>query len=344
MQILLSVRQREILRLVVEEYVATGQPVGSRTLVERSGLGVSPSTVRNELSDLERLGLLTHPHTSAGRVPTESGYRVYVDDLLTRPESTVGVPSLELPTVRAEVEEALQATTEMLSQVTRLLAVVSAPPLQAATVRHVEVLLLQPDVVLVVVIASTGSVTDLRFAFEDAVDPGLVMWAGEYLAERLAGARIGSRAVKQAFEEPSLSPRERSFLQTIRSAFELAVDENRQLFVGGTAGLLDEMRSEEIGAYRSLMEALEKRAALLDVLAQQLDPRLSFARVGEELEQPGLREVALVGATYGVAHRTLGVVSLLGPLRMDYEKALRSVRAAAHELSRFVEDVYTDER
>jgi heat-inducible transcriptional repressor len=232
----------------------------------------------------------------------------------------------------------------MLSQVTRLLALVSAPPIQAATVRHVEVLLIQPDVVLVVVIASTGSVTDIRFAFDEPVDPGLVTWAGEYLDERLAGSRIGSRAMKLAFEEPSLSPRERAFLHAIRSAFEQAADENRQLFVGGTAGLLDEMRSEEIGAYRSLMEALEKRAALLDVLAQRLDPRRPFARVGEELEQPGLRELALVGATYGIQHRTLGAVSLLGPIRMDYEKALRSVRAAAHELSKFVEDVYSDER
>jgi heat-inducible transcriptional repressor len=198
--------------------------------------------------------------------------------------------------------------------------------------------------VLVVVIASTGSVTDLRFAFDEQLDPGLVTWAGEYLGERLVGARIGSRAVKIAFDEPGLGPRERAFLGVVRTAFEQAADENRQLFVGGTAGLLDEMRSEEIGAYRSLMEALEKRAALLDVLAQRLDPRRSFARVGEELEQPGLREVALVGTTYGIAHRTLGAVTLLGPLRMDYEKALRSVRAAAHELSRFVEDVYTDER
>jgi heat-inducible transcriptional repressor len=343
-QIPLSERQRDILRLVVEEYVAARQPVGSKGLVERAALGVSPSTVRNELAELERLGLLTHPHTSAGRVPTESGYRVYVDELLTRPQSRADDFPLGLPDARSEVEEALQATTEMLSQVTRLLAVVSAPPIQAATVRHVEVLPLQPDVVLVVVIASTGSVTDLRFAFEEPVDPGLVTWAGEYLGERVAGARIGSRAVKLAFDEPGLSPRERSFLQVIRSAFEQAADENRRLFVGGTAGLLEEMRSEEIGAYRSLMEALEKRAALLDVLAQHLDPRRSFARVGEELEQPGLREVALVGATYGVAHRTLGAVSLLGPLRMDYEKALRTVRAAAHELSRFVEDVYTDER
>ncbi len=344
MQILLSERQREILRLVVEEYVATGQPVGSKTLVEGAGLAVSPSTVRNELADLERLGLLNHPHTSAGRVPTESGYRLYVDELLSRPESRTDDFPLGLPVARAEVEEALQATTEMLSQVTRLLAIVSAPPLQAATVRHLEVLLLQPEVVLVVVIASTGSVTDLRFAFQEQVDPGLVSWAGEYLAERVVGARVGSRAVKLAFDEPGLSPRERGFLHVIRGAFEQAADENRQLFVGGTAGLLDDMRTEEIGAYRSLMEALEKRAALLDVLAQRLDPRRPFARVGEELEQPGLRELSLVGATYGVAHRTLGAVSLLGPLRMDYEKALRSVRAAAHELSRFVEDVYADER
>jgi len=342
-QLPLSERQRDILRLVVEDYVSTGQPVGSKSLVERAGLGVSPSTVRNELAELERLGLLMHPHTSAGRVPTEPGYRIYVDELLRRPESRPDEFELGLPAARAEVEEALQATTEMLSQVTRLLAVVSAPPMQAATVRHVQVLLLQPDVVLVVVIASTGSVTDLRFAFQEPLDPGLVTWAGEYLGERLVGSRIGSRAVKLAFDEPALRPIERGFLQSIRTAFEQAADENRQLFVGGTAGLLDEMRAEEIGAYRSLLEALEKRAALLDVLAQRLDPRRPFARVGEDLEQPAFRELALVGATYGVAHRTLGAVSLIGPIRMDYEKALRSVRAAAHELSRFVEDVYADE-
>src|SRR3954454_8515857 len=198
----LTIRQRTILRGVVEAYVADRQPVGSRTLVERTGLDVSTSTVRGELAELERLGLLTHPHTSAGRVPTEAGYRIYVDELLQRPESRPDAFPLGLPAARADVEEALQATTEMLSQVTRLLALVSAPPLEAATVRHVEVLLLQPDVVLVVVIASTGSVTDLRFAFPEPVDPGLVTWAGDYLDERLAGARVGSRAVKLAFDDP----------------------------------------------------------------------------------------------------------------------------------------------
>jgi heat-inducible transcriptional repressor len=342
--VLLSARQGEILRRVVEEYVATGQPVGSKTLVARAGLGVSPSTVRNELAELERLGLLTHPHTSAGRVPTEAGYRLYVDHLLSAPEPRTGATfTLDLSLARAEVEEALSATTEMLSQVTRLLAVVSAPGHEVATVRHVEVLLLQPNVVMVVVITSAGGVSKLRYSFAEPLDPGLVTWAAEYLNERLAGVRIGSRAARLAFDEPGLGMRERAFLMVIRAAFDQAPDEERRLYVGGTAGLLDEMRTEEIGAYRSLLEALEKRAALLDVLAQRLDPRRTFARVGEELEQPGLRDLALVGATYGLAHQTLGTVSLLGPLRMDYEKALRTVRGAAHELSRFVEEVYGED-
>jgi heat-inducible transcriptional repressor len=342
MQTLLSERQRDLLQHVVEEYVATGQPVGSRTLVERAALTVSPSTVRNELSELERIGLLTHPHTSAGRVPTERGYRVYVDELLSRPEARPSAFPLGLGPARAEIEEALKATTEMLSQVSRLLALVSAPRLQTASVRHVEVLALQPTVVIVVVITSTGTVGKLRCDFPEPVDPGLVTWAADYVNDRLVGVRLGSRALRQAFEDPALGRRERVFLEAIRSAFEQSPEDERQLFVGGTAGLLDELRDEEIGAYRSLMEALEKRAALLDMLAERLDPRRPFARVGEELEQPGLRELALVGATYGLAHQTLGAVSLVGPLRMDYEKALRSVRGAAHELSRFVEDAYDE--
>jgi heat-inducible transcriptional repressor len=338
----LSERQREILRRIVEEYVASGQPVGSKTLIERAGLDISSSTVRAELADLERRGLLTHPHTSAGRTPTEAGYRIYVDDLLARPEQRPQGFALGLDDARAEVEEALQATTETLSGLTRLLALVSAPPLQAATVRHVEVLSLQLNVIVVVVITSTGGVSKHRHVFADTVDPGLVLWASDYLGERLAGVRLRSRLLRGVLEEPSLSHRERAFLDTIRGAFD-AVDDDRQLYVGGAAGLLDDLRAEEIGAYRSLIEALEKRAALLDVLAQSLDLRRPFVRVGDELEPSGLHELALVGASYGLPNQTLGAVSLLGPLRMDYEKALRTVRSAAHELSRFVEEAYSEE-
>jgi heat-inducible transcriptional repressor len=342
-EIALTERQRELLRHVVEEYVATGQPAGSKTLVERGGLAVSSSTVRSDLAELERLGLLTHPHTSAGRMPTERGYRLFVDELLSRADSKPPEFPLTLGVARTEIEEALQATSEMLSQVTRLLSVVSAPRIESATIRKVEVLLLQPEVVMVVVILSTGAVNSLRYSFPEPVDPGLVAWAADYVDDQFVGRRLGARTLRRAFEDPSLGVRERAFLQTIRGAFDETDGDDRQLFVGGTAGLLDELRTEEIGAYRSLMQALEKRVALLDVLAQQLDPQRPFARVGEELEQPNLREFALVGATYGLTRQTLGAVSLVGPLRMDYEKALRTVRAAAYELSRFVEEAYEDD-
>jgi heat-inducible transcriptional repressor len=342
MNVPLPDRQREILHRVVEAYVATGQPVGSKSLVERTGVPMSPSTVRAELAELERLGLLTHPHTSAGRVPTEAGYRIYVDGLLARQETRPAEFSLDLAAARAEVEEALQATTEVLSQVTRLLALVSAPPLEAATVRHVDVLQLQPNAVIVVVITSTGGVSKQRYTFRARLDPGLVSWAGDYLRERLIGIRLRSRLLARAFDEPGLSSQERAFLAEIRGAFD-EVEEERQLYVGGAAGLLDDLRSEEIGAYRSLMDALEKRAALLDMLAQSFAVRRPFARVGDELEESGLHDLALVGATYGLTNRTLGAVSLLGPLRMDYEKALRAVSTAAYELSRFVEEVYEGE-
>jgi heat-inducible transcriptional repressor len=338
----LTPRQREILARVVEEYVATGQPVGSKHLVERAGLSISPSTVRNELAELEALGLLSHPHTSAGRVPTERGYRFYADELLARQDPRPGRFPLDLSALRREVDSALEATTEMLSQVTRLLALVSAPPLETSTVRHVEVLLLQPQTVMVVVITSTGGVTKRIFTFETAVDPGLAVWAGEYLNERLSGLRLGTRRLRNQLDDPSLSAGERAFVMVLRSAFVDVVEAEQRLYVGGAAGWLDDVPDAELGVYRRLLATLEKRAALLEVLGRSLDPRRPFVRFGGELAHPAFHDVALVGATYGLTNQVLGAVSLLGPVRMDYEKAIRSVRGAAFELSRFVEEVYED--
>lgn len=339
----LTQRQREILRRVVEEYVSTGQPVGSKGLVERAELEVSPSTVRTELAELEGFGLLTHPHTSAGRVPTDSGYRLYADDLLDRLEPRSAAGPLEPPAVRAELEAVMQQATEMLADATRLLALVSAPRLATTTVRHVEVLLLQPQVALVVLITSTGGVSKRTVAFDAPVDPGLANWARAYLNDSVAGLQLGSGPVRRRLDDPSLSQRERAFLAELAPVFTDAtgVDDQR-VFVGGAAGLLGDVRGEEREACRRLLEMLERRAALLELLGEALDPHRPVVRVGDELDASGLHDVALVGAGYGLATRTLGSVSLLGPVRMDYEKAIRAVRAAAAELSRYVESVYEE--
>src|SRR5919106_2143656 len=345
MQIELTKRQQRILGSLVEEYVSTGQPVGSKTLVERTRMGVSSSTVRNEFAALEALGLLMHPHTSAGRVPTERGYRLYAGGLLERLDAGPGSArfQLDLGELRSEVEAGLQATTETLSEVTRLLALVSAPPLETASVRHVEVLLLQPTRVMVVVITTAGGVTKPLVEFDEPVDPGLASWAREYLNEGLAGVRLGTRALRQRLEDPGLSPRERAFLEALRPAFtEAAASQEQRLYVGGAAGLLGDARADELEACHRLLELLERRANVLEVIGEILEPRRPFVRVGEELENPALRDVSLVGSTYGLTNRTLGSVSLLGPVRMDYEKAIGAVRAAAFELSRFVEKLYEE--
>jgi len=335
----LTKRQRDILRRVVEEYVATREPVGSKALVERSGLAVSASTVRSELAELEALGLLTHPHTSAGRIPTEAGYRFYAEDVLERMETRPARFPLDLSSMRSEIEDALQSTTEMLSQVTRLLALVSAPGFGTASVRHIEVLVLQPAVVMVVTITSSGGVAKKLFTFEQPVDPGLAAWANEYLNERLVGVGLGSHLLRRRIEEESRSSREQGFLDALRPAFlDLATPPGRALYMGGAASLLDDVRADELEACRRLLSVLEQRAAVLELVSESFDVRRPFVKVG--LDHPGLHDVALVGATYGLRTRTLGTVGLLGPVRMDYEKAVRTVRAAAFELSRLVESAY----
>ena len=191
---MLTVRQELLLGKVIDEFNATGQPVGSKALAADPDVVAGPSTVRNELAVLEERGLLAHPHTSAGRVPTDAGYRYFVDRLL--PARQEPRAELQLSLVRREVDEAMRVTTETLSQVTNLLAIVSAPPIATTTLRHVEVLSLQPQVLMIVVITSTGGVSKRVFTFDRPVDAGLADWAAAYLNEQLVGMSVGSRMLQ----------------------------------------------------------------------------------------------------------------------------------------------------
>jgi heat-inducible transcriptional repressor len=337
---MLTERQELILRKVVEGHLELGQPVGSKVLAEDIEVEWGPSTVRHELAVLEEQGLLAHPHTSAGRIPTDAGYRYFVDRLLP---AKPGGPGLDLTLVRSEVDAAMQVTTETLSQVTNLLAIVSAPPLETATVRHVEVLVLQPQVLMVVVITSTGGVSKRLFAFERPVDSGLADWAASYLNERLVGLGLGARMLGQRLTDPSLPERERSFLEGLAPAFTALEDTAANtLYVDGAARLLREERFQDVSQLNSLMEMLERRVALLGVLREVLGSPDVWVRIGAENQLPELRSVAVVAAAYGLPQRNLGTVSVIGPTRMDYGMAIESVRDAALQLSRFVEDVYDE--
>ena len=329
------------MRNVVDAYLVGGVPVGSKLLAEEVEWG--PSTIRNELANLEELGLLAHPHTSAGRVPTEAGYRYFVDELLPR-EPAQPAPRLSLSLVRREVDEAMRVTTETLSQVTNLLAIVTAPPIETSTIRHIEVLVLQPQVLMVVVITSSGGVTKRLFTFSEPVDAGLVDWAASYLNERLVGFGLGARMLHQRLHDPSLARSEHEFLDALAPVFtELEEVSDEALFVEGASRLLRDGRFGDVSELNSLMDMLERRVALLGVLRTALIERDVIVRIGAENDSPALRSVALVAAGYGLPQRRLGAVSVIGPLRMDYGRAINSVRDAAAQLSSFVAEVY-DER
>ncbi len=334
---MLTPRQALILRKVVEAHHETGQPVGSKTLATDTELDCGPSTIRHELAILEEQGLLAHPHTSAGRIPTDAGRRFYVDRLLPARRRA----ELALPLVRREVDEAMRATSETLAQVTNLLAIVSAPPVDTATIWRVEVLLLQPQVAMVVVITSTGGVSKRMVTFETPVDPGLVSWAGEYLNERLVGLGLGARMLHSRLTDPSLGVTEQRFLHALSPAFaELSSTAEDTLYVEGAARLLGADRLQDLAQINELLTALERRVALLGVLRMALGERDVLVRIGSENELPALQSLALVAAGYGLPSRKLGTVSVIGPVRMDYGRTIATVREAAAQLSRYVEDVY----
>lgn len=340
----LSPRQELILRLVVDAYLTSARPVPSKEVAEQQEIEWAPSTVRAELAALEAAGYLTHPHTSAGRVPTDAGYRRYVDSLLasgsTPAESRLEV---QLSQLRREVDEAMRETTQALARVTDLVAMATAPSPSAATatIHRVEVLQLAPNRVVVIAIASTGDVARRVFEFDRPVDTGLVAWASSYLNESLSGLGVGARMIATRLTDPELGKTEAQFVGTLGTAFtELERDTGGDLYVEGASRLLSREHLPDLPRADELMTALERRADVLRMLRSSIDESSVFLWIGGENPQPELRSVSVVGANYGLGHRNLGAVGVVGPLRMDYATAISSVRSAARELSRYFETVY----
>ncbi|HXR13056.1 MAG TPA: heat-inducible transcriptional repressor HrcA [Solirubrobacteraceae bacterium] len=338
---MLTPRQETILRKVVQSYAETGQPVASKALAADPSFDCGPSTIRYELAQLEAHGLLAHPHTSAGRLPTDAGQRYVVDRLLASSEPRAAVATLDLTAARRELDDALRVTTEKLSEITNLLAVATAPALDSATIHRIEVLTLQPSVVMVVIITSAGGVSKYVGAFEEPIDPGLVAWAGEYLNERAGGLPLGARMLLGRLADHELSARERDFIGRLEPAFaQLQSGGEDVLFVDGTSRLLGAQRFADAADAGQLIALLERRVALLEVMRRALSEPGIYVRIGTENEVPGLQSLSVVASGYGLAQRRLGTVSVIGPVRMDYAVAIDTVRAVARQLSRFVQDVY----
>lgn len=327
--------------MVVETHLESGRPVPSKAISGLPGFDWSPSTVRSELAALEAAGFLTHPHTSAGRVPTDSGYRFYADELLAGPPTATGGPGIGIASGRYEITEVMREATASLARITDMLALATAPPASVARIHRIEALQLQPSVAMVVVIASDGEVARRVFRFDAALDSGLVDWASSYLNERLGGLPVGARITGDRLRGEGLGPAEEWFLSSIAPAFaEIPAAAEGDLYLEGTSRLLAEHNAGSIPDPDSVIEALERRGEVIQALRASVNRRPVFCWIGSEGHGPELGRVSVVGAGYGLGYRNLGAVGVVGPVRMDYATAIANVRAAAGELSRFFESVY----
>jgi heat-inducible transcriptional repressor len=329
-------RKAAILRAIVEQYVDSAQPVGSQTVTHTTDLGVSAATVRNEMSVLEREGYIAQPHTSAGRIPTDRGYRYYVDNLAGASQLAVGERRRIadfFTTATLAMDELLHQTSQLLARVTAHAAVVVGPQSEGIVVRGASLVVLQPQVLLVVLVLSNGAVEKQTVFLDAEVDERDVAAAGARLAQRLEGRRIAELDAA-AIEGPERDGAD----AVLRAAFaamqsHLTQRDTDPLYVGGASRLAAEQEAFATTSAARLIDLLEHHAVLATMLRELLGPGLTV-RIGSENRRADLRECSLVLAPYLVEGELAGTVGVLGPTRMDYRKAQAAVSAVSQQLGR----------
>ncbi|MFJ7215255.1 heat-inducible transcriptional repressor HrcA [Amycolatopsis sp. NPDC098790] len=325
-------RRFEVLRAIVADYVSNQEPVGSKAIVERHNLGVSSATVRNDMATLEEEGYITQPHTSAGRVPTDKGYRLFVDRLseikpLSTAERKAITTFLDSGT---DLDDVLKRSVRLLAQLTRQVAVVQYPMLTNAKVRHLEVVPLTPARLMLVLITDNGRVDQRTVDLGDVVTEEDVARLRTVLNTAMSGRRLNDAAARVA-ELPDQAPGElRDALIRVTTVLveSLAEHPEERLVLGGTANLTRNV-ADFPGSLRQVLEALEEQVVVLKLLAAARNPGAITVRIGEENEDEQMRSTSVVSIGYG-QDMVLGGMGVVGPTRMDYPGTIAAVRAVAN--------------
>ncbi len=332
-------RQLEILRAIVDEYVATEEPVGSRAIAERHGLGISPATIRNEMSVLESAGLITQPHTSAGRIPTDKGYRIFVDKLAkVKPLSTPERRAIETFLEGAhDLDDVVMRTVRLLAQVTKQVAVVQYPSLTKSKVRHIELVSLTSSRIMLVLITNTGRVEqrvlELPYLMGDQMLSDLKNRLNGVVAGRnMADVSTSLEALLDSFPKNERT----SSALIISNLIEMSLEKpEERVVLAGTANLA---RSADANSeIHGVLEALEEQVVLLRLLSDTGDSMR--VRIGAEQPEKSLKGTSLVTIGYGDDGNSLGALGILGPTRMDYSASMSAVQAVARYVGRFLTEV-----
>ena len=336
---MLEDRKLEVLRAIVEDYVSTQEPVGSKALVERHNLGVSPATIRNDMASLEDEGYIAQPHTSAGRIPTDKGYRLFVDRL----SSVKPLSNAERRAIQSFLDGALDLddivgrTVRLLATLTQQVAVVQYPSLSRSSVRHVELVPLSSTRLLVVLITSTGRVEQRVVESGSEVSDTLLAELRAQLNASTVGVRLPEAAGLLDDLPDRFGTDERPVVAAVLAALlESLVEEHEdRVVLGGTANLA-RFGPDFPLTIRPVLEALEEQMVLLRLLGEASDPSVLQVRIGHENAHEGLTSTSVVSVGYGTESEMLAKLGVLGPTRMDYPGTMGAVRAVARYVGRIV--------
>ncbi|MCP2249005.1 heat-inducible transcriptional repressor HrcA [Lentzea rhizosphaerae] len=326
-------RRFEVLRAIVADYVSNQEPVGSKALVERHNLGVSSATVRNDMAALEDEGYIAQPHTSAGRVPTDKGYRLFVDKL----SEIKPLSQAEKRAIRSfldgalDLDDVMRRSVRLLAQLTRQVAVIQVPTLSRAAVRHLEVLPITPSRLMLVLITDTGRVDQRIVELGDVISEEHTAQLRGVLNQAMAGQRLADASAKVAeLPEEVPSNLRDPMLRVATVLIETLVEHpEERLVLGGTANLTRNV-ADFPGSLRQVLEALEEQVVVLKLLAASRDPGRVLVRIGEENEAAEMRSTSVVSIGYGSRDNLLGGLGVVGPTRMDYPGTMAAVRAVAN--------------
>lgn len=338
----LSEREQQILHAVVHHYITTAEPVGSRAVTRRFELGVSPATVRNTMADLEEMGLLEQPHTSSGRVPTDTGYRYYVDHLMQVQELTLG----ERAQIESEFSERLNSVDDVLRQTSHLLALVThqaglaeAPCEHAAEVRRIELMPLGPRRLAVLIADNMGRVQTVAAETDDPLTEDQLLALTRFLNEQLRGTTLDRMAALLDQRLRHFLDRQRQLAeQALRVLTALPHERPAQLYLEGASHLFEQPEFQDIARARQVFGLFDERAQLLEMLRQAANSHATHSMVvlGSETPGEGLEGMGLVASSYRVNGEEAGMIGVLGPRRMPYPRLAAVVDYTAEILGRFL--------
>ncbi|MQL51672.1 heat-inducible transcription repressor HrcA [Desulfofundulus thermobenzoicus] len=345
----LDARKQDILLAIITDYIATAEPVGSRTIARKYRLGISPATIRNEMSDLEEMGYIEQPHTSAGRIPSELGYRYYVDYLMKRQELTEEEEQLIRQSYRTNVRdvgEVIQRTGHLLSQLTRYAAMVVPPKMGAGLFKHIQLVQLGPEQAMLVVVMDSGALHHQIIEVPASITAADLETISRVLNDKLQGKSMTSIKLSLISEIYFELARHKHVLDLVMGLLHdyLTTEPEDKIYLGGVFNILNQPEFHNVEKVKTLLSILEQENLLSNLLSSEANREGVTVRIGREMHCRQMSNCSMVVATYHLRGRPVGSIGVLGPTRMDYAKVVSVVECMTRNLSRALEELLGSNR